>query len=182
MWDIPAGYIRFKTACKADAGFKVHAKNFRLANRVRLVGDAGNPEFLLARYPSIKQVEAEDKSLHHTIPTVYALYERDENGNLSSSLMDKVTNTKGHISLFESIPSQADYFIEKKFLILSDRMYRTSYSLRDSNYRLVAETVSYNYFTFSPSNQIFFSSHTCGPVGAGYFELEKLLPLIAANR
>lgn len=59
-WDIPVGYVAFKSACAREGGLKVYkqpepADTLRLANGFDELTAAG----LLKRFPSLKQVEAQ---------------------------------------------------------------------------------------------------------------------------
>jgi hypothetical protein len=205
-WDIPVGYYRFQKLCEAEAGFTVYVPNPPPAKLVRL-GEAeakrmpNSPpakvvrvdmlsyfaEDLLKRSPSIQGVEARDKEFDYlSKPKAFALYERAEDGNITSRLIDKVgkRSGKGATVVLESAPSKADYiFTKTRDYYPGDRISRERLELRSKDGTLIGFASSLDYRWSHPPNTLFnFSIHTsrCGPQRAAlYDEYIKLLDLIA---
>jgi len=187
-WDMPVGHYRFTQACDAEAGLKVYDPNPAPAKRLRLEGSsfgASSAEGALQRYPSLLQVEANDRQYHYFTPSAYGVYERLPDGKISSTLMDKVSkvNGRGESKVLESAPSQAEYVISEAREYLPYRLIKGQYALRHSDGRLVATVTSFGY-TDTDRYHSFLGmpwgrADGCGP---GRGQMETLIDLIAPKK
>lgn len=187
-WDMPVGHYRFTQACDAEAGVKVYEPNPAPAKRVRLEGSsfgASSAEGALQRYPSLLQIEAEDREFSYFRPPAYGVYERLSDGKISSTLMDKVgkVNGRGESKVLESALSQAEYVISETREHLPYRLYKGQHALRYSNGRLVATVTSFGYTDTDPDHSLlrmpWGRADGCGP---GRGEMEILIDLIAPKK
>jgi hypothetical protein len=143
-------------------------------------------EELLKQRPLILGVEARDRKYYIRKPMAFALYERTEDGNVTSRSIDRVGKRegKGATVVLESAPSNADYiFTETRDYYPGDRISRERLELRSKDGTLIGFASSLDYMWSQPSNTLFnFSIHTsrCGPPMATLDrEYNKLLDLIA---
>lgn len=181
------GYHKFKQACEAEAGLKVHIENPPPATRLRLEGTAFggiSANYLLERYPSLQQIESADDNVH-VIPPAYAVYERGPDGKVVSTLMDKVGRQGGHgeTKVFESAPPQAEYVISQTRDHLPYRLNKLQHALRDKEGRLVATVTTFGYTDTDPNRSLlrmpWGRAAGCGP---NEREKDLLLNLIATPK
>ncbi|MBK9446197.1 MAG: hypothetical protein IPO00_08915 [Betaproteobacteria bacterium] len=186
--DMEIGHYRFTQACKVEAGVKIHDPNPAPVKRLRLEGSsfgASSAEGALQRYPSLLQVEAEDRKFSYFRPPAYGVYERLPDGKISSTLMDKVgkVNGRGESKVLESAPSHAEYVISETREHLPDRLYKGQHTLRHSDGRVVATVTSFGYTDTDPDHSLlrmpWGRADGCGP---GRGELEILIDLIAPKK
>lgn len=187
-WDMPVGYYRFKQACEAEAGTKGYDPNPAPAKRIRFEGSgfgASYAEDALKHYPSLLQIEAEDREYSYLTPIAYAVYERLPDGTIGSSLMDKVGKMKGmgETKLLESMPSQAEYVISRIREYLPYRLNKEKHVLRHKEGRLVATVTSFGYTDTDPGRSLlgmpWGRAEGCGP---GRGETDTLIALITPNK
>lgn len=191
IWKIAessVGYYKFKQACEAEAGLKVYEKDLPSAKRLRLEGTRffeTDAEGTLERYPSLRQVEAQDRKFNYVTPPAYAVYERGPDGKVVSALMDKVGRLGGvgETKLLESAPSQAEYVLSHSFESLPNRLHKRQFALRRADGRLVATTTHLGYSDTDPKYSLLAMpwgrSTGCGPSER---ETEILINLIASNK
>lgn len=187
-WDIPVGYYHFQKLCEAEAGFKIYEPNPVPAKVIKLDTQSHSGETLLKRRPSLQGVEAQDQKYEYlSKPMAFALYERDADGQVVSSLLDKVgkKSGKGEVRVLESVPSNADYIFTENLDYPADRMSRQIQQLRRKDGTLIGSSVSLKYMWSNPAKTLFADSfHTsrCGPpMETSDREYEQLLDLIAPN-
>jgi hypothetical protein len=182
------GHYKFKQACKSEAGLKVYIENPPQAKRLRLEGNdffAVDAEGTLERYPSLRQVEAQDRKFNYVTPPAYAVYERGSDGKVVSVLMDKVGRLGGvgETKLLESAPLQAEYILSHSFENLPNRLHKRQFALRRADGRLVATTTHLGYSDTDPKYSLLAMpwgrSEGCGP---NERETEILINLIASNK
>lgn len=180
------GYYKFKQACEAEAGLKVYIENPPPAKRLRLEGTRffkTDAEGTLVRYPSLRQVEAQDSKFNYVTPPAYAVYERGPDGKVVSVLMDKVGEVRGvGTKLLESAPSSAEYILSHSFESLPNRLHKRQFALRRADGRLVATTTHLGYSDTDPKYSLLAMpwgrSAGCGPNDR---EMEALINLIASD-
>lgn len=175
-WDIPVGYYHFQKLCKAEAGLKIYVPNPAQAKRIRLDGHnfsgTDAEEFLKVR-PTLEQIEAKDKKIDYSIPPAYALYERNADGQVVSTLIDKVGRPQGgDMTVLEAAPSQAEYNLEFERKYPSLRSSFERLTLRRSDGFVIGTSTWINYKWSIPTVW----TNRCGYDALGY---RKLLDLIS---
>lgn len=186
--DSSVGHYKFKQACAAEAGVKVYEKDLQPAKRLRFEGNnyfAVHAEGALQHYPSLQQVEAQDRKFSYITPPAYAVYERGSDGKVVSVLMDKVGTVGGvgETKLLESAPSQAEYILNQRSKYLPNRIHKRQFSLRRADGRLVATTIHFGYTDTDPKHSLLAMpwgrAEGCGP---NERETEILIDLITSKR
>lgn len=181
-WDIPVGHYKFKKLCEQEAGIKIYVQNPKPAKRIRLEGDwfgAAGAEDSLLRYPTLQQVEAQDRKYNYVRdPVAYALYERDINGKMVSKLMDTVNET-GHTRVTYSAPSQAEYFMSFERNVYPFRIGLERYTLRSADNTIIGTAVRAYYFWSEPDNTILGRTFKIEECGCDIGDDKKLINLIA---
>ena len=186
--DMEIGHYRFTQACNSEAGLKIYEQHPVHVKRLRLEGGrfgSVGAEYLLQRYPSLQQIEAEDRKYHYFSPSAYGVYERLADGTISSTLMDKVgkVDGRGESRVLESAPSLAEYVISQTHEYLPYRLNKGQYTLRHSDGRLVATLTGFGYTDTDQDHSLlrmpWGRADGCG-VGGG--EIDILTNLIVHNK
>ena len=183
-WDIPVGHYKFKKLCEREGGIRIYVKNPKPATRIRLEGSRfgfSGAEDLLLRYPSLQQIEAEDKKYDYiSDPNIaYALYERDENKNIVSKLMDEVDITGPNPRVTYSAPSKAEYYLSYEKKEYPFRIGLERYVLRSADNTVIG-AATWTYFAWSePDHTLFGRTYKLEECGCSPTDDDKLIDLLA---
>jgi len=134
----------------------------------------------LERYPSLQQIEAQDKEYSYVYdPTAYALYERDAKGKIVSRLMDKVDKTGPKTRVTHAAPSQAEYFLSYE---IKEYPYRTTlyrYTLKSADNTVIGTATRIYHAWSKPENTLLGRAFNVTYCGCSATDHKKLIALIA---
>lgn len=190
-WDVPLEYYHLKKACSKEGGLKVYKSTPKTATHIRI--EKGIPkyyaEWALERYPSLLKIEAINSE--YSQANVYDLYERDQNGKISATQIEKTEKCsvgekcKLGVKIVETTPSKAKYILRRIEEKVDDKIFihrtkKLQFILLNANGDIIATTTRYSYRWGTFLGGPLFSS-SCG--GPPYRNIEwQLLDLISIPR